>query len=170
MLGAMATPGSPADWSEEDIDKGWDELEPAVTPGPVSTAASTAVVPAPQAAPTHARPKRSAKSKEERAAKAARKAAKQEARRAERRIASTQNQKRPAPRATVAVVAAQGNGAAPRRDAGTAKAKSGVVPRTPSAFSHRRSLLIAGVVACVLVLGGLVWFLGWRTGGTLTLQ
>jgi len=179
MLDDMGTPESPGDFSDDEIDKGWDDIEPTTpppgpsrAPAPVAGADERAAPGAIASSPAQ-RPKRLAKSKEERAAKAARKAAKQEARRAERRAASAQNQKRPAPRpapTSAPLEPSKANGAAKRVGERAAKSKTGDAERTPSVFSHRRSLLIAGVAVCLLLLSGLVWFLGWRNGSTLSLQ
>jgi hypothetical protein len=134
----------------------------------MSAASSAKMTPIAKPAPT--RDKRAFKSKEERATRAERKAVKQAARRAERRATGAQNQKRP----TVKSAAPRARDAAPladtRSESGSKAPSKNIAMRTAPSLLLRRSLVGVAVVACLLLLGGLAWFLGWRSGGTMSLQ
>jgi len=167
-------PDSPTDWT--DIDEGWDDpVSPSDSrapkaSGPTSSAPADVASVAPPAEigapPSQARAKPKIKSKAERAAKAERKAAKQAARRAERR-ARAQNQKRPAPRKLAKAVPA-----ADARSRNKIEALPGpaaqIAARASTILATPRGRMILTIAACVLLLAGLVWFLGFRHGGTLS--
>jgi hypothetical protein len=175
----MPTPDAPLDASE--IDSGWDDLESSDEDETTTSDAPPSFAPS-QRSPTpselpaalaRAQPKRPAKSKDARDAKADRKAAKQAARRAERRAASALNQKRPTAR-PAAVGLAPSQTAPKKSDIQRAPrvdtAKPAKLARTRAVFTPRRTLIAAAVVACLLLVGALAWFLGWRNGGTMSLQ
>jgi hypothetical protein len=189
---AMTTPGAPLDSS--DIDSGWDDLEPSNELETAPSMAPPSMVPAkmarPNAAPPNTAPvrpsaqaqfpaptmssperaKRVTKSRDERDAKAARKAAKQAARRAERRASGAQNQKRPIARTSSAPTPSRDTAAQPVAKRRGAAEQSAAASHTPAVFTLRRTLMVAAVIVCLLVIGGLAWFLGWRNGGTMSLQ
>jgi hypothetical protein len=167
LLRAVTKPEAPTDWT--DIDEGWDDpVSPSESAPPdEGLASSTSTAPAEIAAPpSRARPKPKTKSKEERAAKAERKAVKQAERRAERR-ARAQNQKRPAPRRPA--TAAPPAEARSRNKIETALAPGAeLAARASTILSTPRGRVILTIAACLLLLAGLVWFLGFRNGGTLS--
>jgi cobalamin biosynthesis Mg chelatase CobN len=162
----VTKPEAPIDWT--DIDEGWDDPASPSESAPADDDLASAAPPEIAAPPSQARTKPRFKSKAERDAKAERKAAKQAARRAERR-ARAQNQKRPAPRKQKSGTADPQAGASKSESVRRgAQIGAEMRARVPTILTTPRGRVILTIAACILLLAGLVWFLGFRHGGTLS--